>query len=66
MRTLPQWFGLEQSLVDYAQGARTLPTLLAREGSRDVGFLTLKPQTAAAFEISRDGRYSGQAALRNW
>lgn len=26
-------------------------TLLAREGSTDVGFLTLKPQTAAAFEI---------------
>jgi GNAT superfamily N-acetyltransferase len=51
MRALPQWFGLEESLLDYVEAARTVPTFVANEDSAKVGFLTLKPQTAHAAEI---------------
>jgi ribosomal protein S18 acetylase RimI-like enzyme len=51
MRALPQWFGLEQSLLDYVEAARTLPTFIAEEDSVHVGFLTLKLHTPQAAEI---------------
>jgi len=28
MRALPQWFGLEEPLLEYVEAARTLPTYL--------------------------------------
>src|SRR5687767_4872514 len=30
LRSLPEWFGVESSLLDYAQSAETMPTFLAR------------------------------------
>ena len=51
MRALPGWFGLEEPLLEYVDAARTLPTLIASEASRDVGFLTIKQHTAGSAEI---------------
>jgi ribosomal protein S18 acetylase RimI-like enzyme len=51
MRALPEWFGLEESLLEYVEAARTLPTLIASEATRDVGFLTIKQHTAGSAEI---------------
>jgi GNAT superfamily N-acetyltransferase len=51
MRALPGWFGFEEPLVAYAEAAKTLPTLVAREGARDVGFLTIKQHTPQSSEI---------------
>jgi GNAT superfamily N-acetyltransferase len=51
MRALPEWFGLEEPLLDYVQAARTLPTLIASEATGDVGFLTIKQHTAGSAEI---------------
>jgi GNAT superfamily N-acetyltransferase len=51
MRALPRWFGLEGPLRDYADAARRLPTLVAREGPACVGFLTLAQRTPEAAEI---------------
>jgi GNAT superfamily N-acetyltransferase len=51
MRALPEWFGLEESLLEYVEAARTLPTLIASEARRDVGFLTIKQHTAGSAEI---------------
>jgi ribosomal protein S18 acetylase RimI-like enzyme len=51
MRALPEWFGLEEPLLEYVEAARTLPTLIASEEKRDVGFLTTKQHTAGAAEI---------------
>jgi GNAT superfamily N-acetyltransferase len=51
MRALPEWFGLEEPLLEYVEAARTLPTLIASEAERDVGFLTLEQHTAVSAEI---------------
>jgi ribosomal protein S18 acetylase RimI-like enzyme len=51
MRALPEWFGLEESLLQYVEAARTLPTLIASEATRDVGFLTIKQHTPGSAEI---------------
>ncbi|MCX6372453.1 MAG: GNAT family N-acetyltransferase [Actinobacteria bacterium] len=51
LRALPDWFGLEQALVDYAHAADELPTFVAARGGETVGFLTLKPTSGDAVEI---------------
>jgi ribosomal protein S18 acetylase RimI-like enzyme len=51
MRALPEWFGLEQPLRQYVEAARTLPTLIASEATRDVGFLTIKRHSVGSAEI---------------
>jgi ribosomal protein S18 acetylase RimI-like enzyme len=51
MRALPESFGLEESLLEYVEAARTLPTLIASEATRDVAFLTIKQHTAGSAEI---------------
>ncbi len=51
MRALPQWFELEEPLLEYVEAARTLPTFVAVEQSVDVGFLTLEAHTPEAAEI---------------
>jgi GNAT superfamily N-acetyltransferase len=51
MRALPEWFGLEESLLEYVQAATRLPTLIASEGSLSIGFLTMKQQTPQSVEI---------------
>lgn len=51
MRALPEWFGLEEPLLEYVEAARTLPTLVAAEGRRDVGFLTIRQHTPVSAEI---------------
>jgi GNAT superfamily N-acetyltransferase len=51
LRALPDWFGIEQAIVDYARAADELPTFLAARGAETVGFLTLKPTSPQAIEI---------------
>jgi len=51
MRALPEWFGLEEPLVEYVEAGRTLPTLIVSERTREVGFLTIKHHTSEAAEI---------------
>ena len=60
MRALPQWFELEEGLVDLVEAARKSPTFIATVDGGDVGFLTLKPQTPYAAEIIAMG------VLPNW
>ena len=51
LRALPDWFGIEQALVDYARAADELPTFVAEAAGGAVGFLTLKPTSAHAIEV---------------
>jgi len=51
LRSLPQWFGLEDALVMYAADTERYPTFAATEGSSIVGFLTLREHFAEAWEI---------------
>jgi GNAT superfamily N-acetyltransferase len=51
LRSLPEWFGIEEATAQYVQDIDALPTLLAFVGDEVVGFLTLKYHSAYAAEI---------------
>ena len=51
LRALPEWFGIEQSVVDYVRAADEPRTFVAEAEDEAVGFLTLKPTSAAAAEV---------------
>jgi GNAT superfamily N-acetyltransferase len=51
LRTLPGWFGIESSLVQYVRDTQTLPTFVARERDAVVGFLTLREHFHEAWEV---------------
>jgi GNAT superfamily N-acetyltransferase len=49
LRALPEWFGIESALVQYARDAAAMPTFPARVDGALIGFLTLRehfPETA--------------------
>lgn len=42
LRSLPDWFGIESAIENYANEIRSLPTLVAIHEGRIAGFLSLK------------------------
>tara|TARA_B100001964_G_scaffold223438_1_gene269312 strand:- start:7 stop:468 length:462 start_codon:yes stop_codon:yes gene_type:complete len=49
LRALPEWFGQEDSTLQYIKDAGTMPTMLAKDGDDVVGFITIRkhfPETA--------------------
>ena len=56
LRALPDWFGIESAIVDYAAAADRLPTFVATAdgpcGDENVvGFVTLSPTSEDALEL---------------
>ena len=51
LRSLPEWFGLEESIEAYERDVRELPTFAVREGDETVAFLTLKLHNEFSAEI---------------
>lgn len=54
LRSLPEWFGMESSIVDYVESAKELPTYLARPvglDSQSVGVLLAVRHFRGAAEI---------------
>ena len=51
LRALPNWFGVEASIVDYVNQVRELPFIAAYDGDKVVGFIAIKPHTPFASEI---------------
>lgn len=51
LRSLPEWFGIEEATRQYIEDIQGLPTLLAVRGDEVVGFLTLRTHSAYAAEI---------------
>ncbi|MEM7725619.1 MAG: GNAT family N-acetyltransferase [Cyanobacteria bacterium P01_A01_bin.45] len=42
LRSLPEWFGIEEAITHYVESIKKLPTLIAVKQMQTVGFLTLK------------------------
>ena len=42
LRTLPEWFGIEESTLMYIRDADTMPSMLVRERDEVIGFVTIK------------------------
>lgn len=51
LRDLPEWFGIEQSISDYVDSARTLPTTAALRGDELVGACVVRRHFPGAAEI---------------
>jgi GNAT superfamily N-acetyltransferase len=51
LRGLPEWFGIEQALLDYVEHARVLPTTVARERGEVVGACVVRRHNPQAAEI---------------
>lgn len=51
LRTLPMWFGIEASLLEYARNTERLPTFVAREDGGLTAFLTLQQHFPEAWEV---------------
>ncbi len=51
LRSLPDWFGIEDDIRKYLTEIDQLPTFLALDGDQVLGFLTLKQHFAHSAEI---------------
>ncbi len=51
LRTLPLWFGIEASLLEYVRDTERFPTFVARVADEIVGFLTVREHFAEAWEV---------------
>lgn len=52
LRTLPRWFGIEASLLEYARNTARLPTFVAEADGAVVGFLSLEQHAPRAWEVN--------------
>lgn len=48
---LPDWFGIPEAIVEYAQTSKDMPFWAAMDAEKPVGFLALKATSTAAAEI---------------
>ena len=51
LRLLPDWFGIEEAILDYERQIEHLPTFLAKGDGRVLGFLSLKQHNPFTAEI---------------
>jgi ribosomal protein S18 acetylase RimI-like enzyme len=51
LRSLPEWFGIEQAIVDYVKDVRNMPTWSAEENAETIAFLSLKIHNEYTTEI---------------
>jgi GNAT superfamily N-acetyltransferase len=51
LRALPDWFGIEESIIDYVRQVRALPLLAVFDGVKPVGFVAVKPHNAHTVEV---------------
>jgi len=51
LRSLPEWFGIEEALARYASEIEQLPTFLAHDTDHVIGFLSLKQHSPFAAEV---------------
>ena len=52
LRTLPRWFGIEESLLEYARNTVHLPTFAVEAPEGIVGFVSLQKHFEAAWEVN--------------
>jgi len=51
LRTLPDWFGIEESILQYSSEIEHLPTFLAKTADNVIGFLSIKQHNPYSAEI---------------
>jgi len=51
LRALPDWFGVESSIVDYVEQVRTMPFYVAYRDTLPIGFVAVKIHNAYSAEV---------------
>ena len=51
LRSLPEWFGIEESLRRYVQDSARLPTFALEHAGAVVGFISLRQHFAESWEV---------------
>ncbi|MDP6479082.1 MAG: GNAT family N-acetyltransferase [Phycisphaerales bacterium] len=51
LRSLPEWFGIEASVVDYVKAIERMPTVLASQNDQPIGFMTLECHFPTSAEL---------------
>jgi len=51
LRTLPEWFGIEESLLEYVADTARFPTFVSRDQGAVIGFLTLREHFPESWEV---------------
>ena len=51
LRALPDWFGVESSIIEYIEKVKTLPFYAAFENENPIGFVAIKKHNFFASEI---------------
>ena len=51
LRALPDWFGIESSLIQYVKDADIMPTMLAKDEDDVIGFITIKKHFPESADI---------------
>jgi GNAT superfamily N-acetyltransferase len=51
LRALPDWFGIEEAIVEYVRDAARLPSYIARVDGEVAGFMALSPHQTWSLEV---------------
>lgn len=51
LRSLPDWFGIEEAVVHYGQEINRLPTFLAYKGENLIGFVSIRQHFPCSAEV---------------
>ncbi|MCP4758928.1 MAG: GNAT family N-acetyltransferase [Planctomycetes bacterium] len=51
LRSAPDWFGIEKSIVSYVEVIKNMPTVLAMRGDQAVGFMTIEQHFPLSAEL---------------
>src|SRR6476660_9370902 len=68
LRSLPEWFGIEESMMNYVRDSARMPTFAVEDSAGMQGFITLREHFADAWEIhciavQADARNKGLGSL---
>jgi len=51
LRALPVWFGNEEAIVDYTDKVKEMPSLIAYDNDKEIGFLAIKIHNEFTAEV---------------
>jgi ribosomal protein S18 acetylase RimI-like enzyme len=51
LRSLPDWFGIEEAIVDYVNKSKEMSMLIAIENDKSVGFISIKNHSPYTSEV---------------
>jgi N-acetylglutamate synthase-like GNAT family acetyltransferase len=51
LRALPDWFGIEESIIDYVKQVQSMPFYVAYKNEKTIGFVALKIHNPYAAEV---------------